>query len=471
MASNTSKVPASPPAEFLTAPLREQLTAEAEKLFQKGRVAGGFAAIVRDGKIAWELPFGVADLVAATPFDSNTVFRIGSITKTFTATAIFQLRDDGKLDLDDAVTKFIPELAKSASVQKNDGGITLRQLLSHRSGLGGAIPVEWPYYTEHRSPDRDEALPALGNTTVISEPGAIVRYSNYGFALLGEVVRRVTGVECADHIIEKICKPLGLESTQFVLTDELRRRLSNGYDRTDTTSDVSTAVHVELQFDSPAGGLYSTATDLAKWAGFHLSSEESAVLSLASRQEMRQPQHLTPGWNSGMCMNWMARRVGEVMQFGHGGGLPGYQSEFALIPVHDYGVITFVNTVPCETDVATRIVELVSGALKEQENQADSQPVRLATEPPEEIAKYLGLYLFDGGVTVWLEWWNNTLTVRDNRSTGDRGNRAKLHATGEPGVFAADSPPINRDRVIFQESGSGEVTGFIFEAAFVRKLT
>lgn len=419
----------------------------------------------------WEYPYGVADLTKSTPFDANTVFRIASITKTFTATAIFMLRDAGKLDLDDAITKFIPEIAQSASIQEAEKEITLRHLLSHRSGLGGAIPIERPYYTEHKSPDRDESLASLGNTSPISEPGVMVRYSNFGFALLGEVIRRVTATECATYIVEKICKPLGLESTQFVLTDELRGRMSSGYERTDITSDVVPAKEVEIKFDGPAGGMYSTATDLAKWAGFHLSGEENPVLQLVSRQEMRQPQYLTPNWTNGACMNWFARKVGEVMSFGHGGSLPGYRSEFSLVPAHGYGVITFVNTAPPAPDVATRLIELVSGGISEQEKQTDSQPVRLATKPPEEMSKYLGLYLLDEGVTMWMEWWNNTLTARVETSPHGPASRVKLDATDEPGVFTADSPPLNRDRVVFQESDSGEVTGFIFEAALARKLT
>ena len=108
--------------------------------------------------------------------------------------------------------------------------------------------------------------------------------------------------------------------------------------------------------------------------------------------------------------------------------------------------------------------------MNEQKEQADSHPVRLATEPPEEIAKYLGLYLFDDGTTVWLEWWKDSLTARMDGSLNGPKGRVTLDATDEPGVFKSDLPPISRDRVVFEESDTGEVTGFIFEAAIVRKL-
>ncbi len=463
----------STPGEF-PPDLAESLTADVHEAFAKLHAVGAYAAVAMDGKIAWELPYGKADLASGAAVSRDTLFRIASITKTFTAAGIFQLRDAGALSLDDSVVKHLPELADAGEIGKHADEITLRRLLSHTAGLGRSWDVGRPFISDGNIPDREEAMASLRDAKLLKPPGKDFEYSNLGFSLLGEVITRVSGMDVEKYLVEKICKPLGLGVTAFEPVPGPHGNVAIGYERSHPTSDVIAVETLDLKFDTAAGGLYSNGVDLAKWAGFHLSDSHPEVLSAESRQEMRHPQHLAPDWNAGRCMNWGAGRVGEVMVFAHSGGIPGFSCRIALVPEQGFGVMVMLNTKDLEPPLVEQIVEKVSEGLAAAgsgDSTAKQAPeVHLATEPDPEMKKLTGIYLLDGAHTAWVEWWRGGLSIRPGEGE-EADMRAKLAPTDSPEVFkVAGDVPFAGMPVRFQLSESGEVNGLIWDTVLFSRV-
>lgn len=446
--------------------LREVLKRETLTMAAKNRAVGGFAGVVSDGKLTWQQTFGFADLETKRVPEDNSAFRIASVTKTFTSVAIFQLRDAGKLSIEDSVTEHIPELAKSPDVRAHDAEITIRRLLSHTAGINTHTPVGRPYFSDNLVPALDEVLDKLELTRTAVEPGTKFKYSNFGFGLLGEIVRRVSGQPAEDYIVEKICEPLGMDSTLFKLTPEIEANAFIGYQRLDYTSDVRKVDHVELRFEDPAGGLYSTPHDLAIWAGFHLSKEENPVLSLASRAEMREPQDVPAEGREAVCMNWMMNKVEDTAIFSHGGGLPGYATTFCIVPDLGVGAFSLVNTWKFQDSIGKRLAEVMikGGSSTETSDESgesgeiqDMPEVRLAEDPPDSARDFTGIYLFDTDVIMWVEWWNGGLSARVNEQ--GRSLRARLTPTEAADRLVIEEGPFEGDEIVMERDENGEVSG------------
>lgn len=444
-----------------------KLQAETLSIAAKNFAVGGFAGVVSDGDLVWQQPYGLADLEARRVPDENSAFLIGSVTKTFTATAIFQLRDAGKLDLEDRVTKHIPELAESADVHKRDTDITIRRLLTHTAGLNGDLPVGRPYFTDEDAPDREEVLSKLGNVKLGSEPGTRYKYSNLGFSLLGEIVRRVTGTPAEQYILEQICRPLGMDSTVFELTPEAKQNTYVGYRRLDAASNVQRTAHYDLKFENPSGGLYSTPRDLARWAGFHLSDEESPVLSLASRAEMRERQDIETDDGHGVCMNWMVDRVGGKEIFSHGGALRGFSTMFCIVPELGVGTLNLSNLRNFDGSIGKRLAEVLVTGKSSAEMPEKLPEVRVAQVPPDDIKDLPGIYLFDGVQIVWFEWWNGGLSAVEPSPTG--GFRSRILPTG-PDTYVVESGPLQGDELVVERDSSGTATGWVSGAIRLEKV-
>jgi D-alanyl-D-alanine carboxypeptidase len=191
-------------------------TRVAQIVAQSG-VPGVSVGVVRDQELAWSAGFGYADVAEKRRPDEHTIYRVGSITKTFTATAIMQLRDDGKLGLGDPVVRHIPEFAAVRNRFGPIEDVTLRRMLTHRSGLMGEPPTR--HWETLDFPPMERIIDSLGQVEVVIPPDSAFKYCNLAFALLGEVVTRVSGRPYARYVQEEILAPLGMASSTFELTD------------------------------------------------------------------------------------------------------------------------------------------------------------------------------------------------------------------------------------------------------------
>lgn len=294
----------------------------------QGRLPSLTAAVVRDGELAWFGARGRVEGIAPTPV---TQYRIGSITKSLVATVVMRLRDEGKVDLLDPVGKHIPGLRV--------GEVTVAQLLSHTSGLSAESPGPW----WERTPGMPVAdlFAGLGPEMAKHRPGRRFHYSNVGFALLGELVARHRGVSWAQAVQEEILLPLGMRDT----TARPRAPHATGY----AVHPWADVLLPEPEHDAvamaPAGQLWSTPADLARWAAF-VAGDTGDVLAPDTVAEMREPAIVDDGdaWTSGFGLGLQLARAGGRRLAGHSGSMPGFLATVWADPSDKVGVLFTANS-------------------------------------------------------------------------------------------------------------------------------
>jgi CubicO group peptidase (beta-lactamase class C family) len=291
----------------------------------RGRVPALAAAVVRDGRPVHFV--GAGDLPRPEP---NTQFRIGSITKTMTAGLILALRDEGRLALDDLLDRHLPDTPI--------GGVTLRQLLSHVSGLQREPDGEW--WERSAGPAVERFLQALTPDKVAYPPYRSYHYSNLAYGLLGVVLSRLTGQSWRDLVADRLLGPLGMSRTTYHAAEPFAR----GY----VVHPWHDTLREEPRHDAgamaPAGQLWSTPSDLVRWAAF-LADPQPEVLQPATVAEMCAPAVISDldSWTAGHGLGVQLWRRGERVYVGHTGSMPGY---LAVLMVHRpsrTGVVAFAN--------------------------------------------------------------------------------------------------------------------------------
>ena len=224
-------------------------------------IPGLAAGVVANGRLVWSEGFGYADLDKKTPMTPRTLSRIASITKTFTATAIMQLQERGKLRLDDPVEKHLPWF-RIRTRWPAEPPITIRQLLTHTSGLPGESA--FPYWSDHNFPTREQLRAALPGQELLTPPGRRYRYSNLGLAIAGEVVAAAAGMPYEEYIHSRILAPLGMKDTHVILPESARSRLAASYDYRQPDGRRTPLTFPESGGLIPAANITSSVEDLAR---------------------------------------------------------------------------------------------------------------------------------------------------------------------------------------------------------------
>ncbi|HEY3190400.1 MAG TPA: serine hydrolase, partial [Solirubrobacteraceae bacterium] len=357
---------------------------------QYRRVPGLSGALVHDQELLWSGGFGRGDLDRGTPAGASTVYRMASVTKLFTATAIMLLRDEGRLDLDDPIAQHVPALRIRSRF--DDGrGPTLRQAASHTAGLPREAPFD--YWDTFDIPAIDEMLASLDRTEMALAGATEHKYSNLGYALLGHVVERVSGQPFARFVGERILAPLGMADSAFdsTLSDALRARVAEGYVVREE-KDPEPAPHLEERAMNPAGGLYSTVDDMARFAMLQLRDGPAGgaqILAGTTLREMRAPVHIFPDWRRAQGVGWAIERLGDHTAVGHSGGIPGYATNVALIPALGLGAIVFCNTGTDPAALTRMALELLAPVVARGRARAEA---RAAPKLPRALERYTGRY-------------------------------------------------------------------------------
>lgn len=298
-------------------------------------ITGTVVAVVKDGKVLLAKGYGYADRDAKLPVrPDSTLFRVASISKLFTATAVMQLVEQGKLDLDEEIDRYLD----FAVPRKYPDKITLRHLLTHTAGFEEAF--------KRLPADSGKSVP-LGDwarqTTPAQQyrPGTVTSYSNYGTDLAGYIVEHVSGTPFADYIRLHILEPLGMRQSSFSepLPPALRARLSREYP---TASD--SAGEFEVLFGEPSGNLSSTATDMARFAIAHLALgqiDSIQILEPETARLMGTTQFRTHPRVPGMGLGFFEEDRNGLRILGHGGDLARFHSHLSLLM--DHGVAFFVS--------------------------------------------------------------------------------------------------------------------------------
>lgn len=319
---------------------------------QNNHVPGAIIGIVVDGKLAYVKTYGVRDVATNATVMEDTRFRIASMTKGFTAMAILKLRDAGKLRLDDPAAKYIPELAKLQYPTKDSPVITVRHLLTHSEGF----PEDNPW-GDRQLAQANETMSAWMRAGIpfSTAPGTAYEYSNYGFAILGQIIERVSGVPYKTYVTDNILKPLGMTSSTFDVESVPKDKIAYGYRWQDNEWKLE-PVLAHGTFGA-MGGLWTTAADLSKYVAFLAGAfpsrdePESGPVRRASAREMQQAWRFAgASVNAGKLTSssyGYGLRIAADCRYnaivGHGGGLPGYGSYETWLPDYGVGVISFTN--------------------------------------------------------------------------------------------------------------------------------
>lgn len=350
---------------------------------EKSHAPGAVLGIVIDGKLAYVKTVGVRDVATNAPVAEDTRFRIASMTKGFTAMAVLKLRDAGKLQLDDPVAKYIPELANLKYPTKDSPVITIRLLLTHAEGF----PEDNPW-GDRQLAQTNATLSAWMRAGIpfSTAPGTAYEYSNYGFAILGQIVERVSGEPYKNYVTENILMPLGMTSTTYDVEMVPKDKIAYGY-RWEDNQWKPEPILPHGVFGA-MGGLWTTIGDLSKYVSFLLSAfpprddPETGPIRRASAREMQQAWRFGSASSVGNKLNVSSYGyglgVGTNCTFTyivrHGGGLPGYGSYETWLPDYGVGVITFTNL----TYTSVRAVhDDVLAALNPQKRPVQPSPALL----------------------------------------------------------------------------------------------
>jgi CubicO group peptidase (beta-lactamase class C family) len=314
--------------------------------------------IVADGHLVYTGSSGYADVARGVAATAQTDFRIASMTKSFISVAILQLRDAGKIRLDDPASRYLRELAGQKGPASDAPAITIRELLTHSAGF----PEDNPW-GDRQLADSDAQLLALirKGLSFSNSPGIGYEYSNTGFAILAYILQKITGEKYEEYVTAHILKPLGMTHTYFEYTDVPAPALAHGYRRINGEWVEQPMLHTGIY--GAMGGMITTMEDFAKYTAFQLaawpsrSGKEEGPLKRSSCREMQQPwvfNNLNAGFAYpggagcplvsayGYGIRWSKDCKGKTM-VGHTGGLPGFGSNWMILPDYGIGVICFAN--------------------------------------------------------------------------------------------------------------------------------
>ena len=352
-------------------------------------VPGLSIAVVYDQEIVWANGYGFSDLETKTPATPATVYRIGSITKLFTSTAILQLRDQGKLRLDDPVALHLPWFAVPNAFP-DAPEITIRQLLTHTSGLAREADV--PYWTDHVFPTRKELAEVVRRQDVLNPPETTYHYSNLGMSLLGEIVTEVSGQPWADYVQEKILQPLGMSSSSTDPDEKLLSRLATAYMLEDAHGTREVMEYYEAGAIAPAGGIVSTVEDLGGFASLQFRDGPAGgeqILKGSTLREMHRPHWVYPSFTGGMGLGFRVNHRDGKNFVGHGGSIGAHVTNLLTVPSEKIAVIVAINADNgSPLTVARQAYEVIAPAIL----KATQKPAPPAPEADPEWQRYVGLY-------------------------------------------------------------------------------
>jgi CubicO group peptidase (beta-lactamase class C family) len=341
----------------------------------RDKVTGLSIALVDDQRVVWSQGFGYADLERKTPANANTLYRVGSISKLFTDTAAMQLAERGLLDIDQPVQKVLPNFAPLT--RQPQGAITPRQLMSHHSGLprdkgdGFQATTPAPF---------GELVSYLNQTPVAYPSGQSFSYSNVGISLLGLAVQSVSGTEFTQQIQQSVLAPLGMADSAFSTGPSTSALMSLGYKKG--------ALEKEWPLrDVPAGGLNSSATDLARFMSMVFAdgrSSKQQIIKPETLAEMLRPQNsaVPLDLNFAVGLGWMLSTLGKstLQNAGavahHAGSIGMFRSQMYLLPQHKLGVVVLANSDSALELIDRAATEALSLALEAKTGIQQPRPTK-----------------------------------------------------------------------------------------------
>jgi CubicO group peptidase (beta-lactamase class C family) len=344
--------------QLLIEPFIGTIDALFKQYAEEKKLPGVAYGIVYQGKLIHSKGIGLSQLPGKIPASPQSVFRIASMSKSFTSMAILKLRDQGKLHLDEPASKYVPELKGQKLVSQDGPEITIRHLMTH----GAGFPEDNPW-GDRQLGISDAAFSAMLKKGIqfSNNPGTTYEYSNMGFALLGRIIQNVSKKSYQNYIQEEIWKPLGMKNTFWEYEKVPKGSLALGY-RYINNEWVEQPMEHDGAYGA-MGGMLTTIEDFSKYVAFHLSAwperneAEKGPIKRSSVREMQFPWNISginpanqyPNGKKGMSvtaygygLSW-TKDYAQRTSIAHSGGLPGFGSQWRIFPEYELGIISFSN--------------------------------------------------------------------------------------------------------------------------------
>lgn len=347
----------------------------------KGRVPGLYAGVVRGGGLVWGEGIGAKDISAPdVPPGEDDQFLVASNSKTFTAVLVMQLRDEGKLALDDTLDRHIPEVTHP--------GVTIRQALAHASGMQRE-PVGDVWETLE-NPDREQLVAGFNEAERVHAPHHLFHYSNLVFSMLGELVARIDGRDWFEALEARILAPLEMRRTTVGPSGSA---VTGYYVPPFTDVPVPEPV-LDLRAMAACGGLASTPADMARWSSF-VADPVAEVLSPDTLAEMCEPQIVMDRerWMGALGLGFMLVRKGNRVYVGHTGGMPGHITGVFTHRESRTGGLAMMSSTAAP-DPALFALELAEHVI--ENDPVEPEPWRPGKEVPEQLRELTGIWYSEG---------------------------------------------------------------------------
>jgi len=458
------------PARFLDPGRAERVRAllpETERAYREfalsNHIPGLAFGVVLDGELILSGAFGVSQIGGKVPATEQTLFRIASMSKSFAAMAILHLRDKGKLRLDDPVERHLAELKRVSPLTEDSPKMTIRDLLTH----SGGFPEDNPW-GDWQLEDKDSDLVNLvrSGLSLSNPPGLAYEYSNLGYALLGRIVTKLSGMSCQRYIDRHLLGPIGMKNTQWEYTKVTPKLLAHGYRWEEGQWKEEKLLHDGVF--GPMGGMISSVEDFAKYMALHLNawpprgSSDVGPLKRSSLREMHQPGRVSGvisnarsaggspcpivtayafglGWN---------RHCDDRISLAHTGGLPGFGSNWRMLPEYGIAVVCFANrTYAPAAAINGSVISLILDKAKLQPRQLPASAI--LQQRRNELIKFLPNWNNATSSGIFAEnFFGDQSAELRRRATQDLFNKAgEIQRIGE-------MKPLNNLRGTFVIEGS-----------------
>ncbi len=310
---------------------------------------GATFLISKNGEIIYKKAFGLANLELNVPMKTNNVFKIGSLTKQFTAVSILMLLEQGKLNLDDEITKFIPDYPT------NGNKITIHNLLNHTSGVKDYTKVKGLNTIAQQDLTPLELIDFSKNKPIDFIPGEKFKYNNSGYIILGYIIEKITGQPYGDFVEEQIFKKLEMTASQYASQRKIIQNRASGYQKNDR---YTNRMDISLTLTYSAGSLMSTVDDLFKWQE---AMKNNLLISEETTEKAFTNYTLNNGEHTNYGYGWHIKTINNNRTFEHGGAIFGFKSMGVYFPDLDIYVIALTNCL-CNspTKVTREIAELAA---------------------------------------------------------------------------------------------------------------
>ena len=314
----------------------------------------GSALVAENGKVIYKKGFGQANYEWDIPIEPNTKFRLGSITKQFTATLILQLREQGKIDLQGKLSDYLPYYRKDVGDK-----VTIHQLLNHTSGIPSYTGLPGFFEDVSRNPyGVEDFVKKYCSGELEFEPGSKYSYNNSGYFLLGAIIEQITGKKYEEVLQEKIFDPLGMKDSGYDHHATILKNRATGYNK--TPDGYANSEYLDMSIPYAAGSLYSTVEDLYKW---DRGLDTEKVLKNESKELMFKPGMSNYGYGFVIEEMEIGKTGTKVKTIGHGGGINGFNTLITRLPESDSLVVLLGNVVAIQKlgDITKGAIDILNG--------------------------------------------------------------------------------------------------------------